>query len=981
MPLARAGLSFDTGASPEEARDLLASASQPVAPADSWLRLRNMDNSFVRDSAGAEIPLWPAAKPEHSLVERRAALARLQAQGFHLVALLRWNPESWPHGIRSEHPLRRLPIDLRDAFDRCRALAASYGDLIDYWEIDNEPDIGFVEENPETYAAFLKACYLGIAAGRPMADAGGQTPEARGPEDQKARRPENQNAGVSGERANLPVEISDSSSRASGPPILGPSGIPSSALRPPASGISPPSSVLRPPASRTRSRVLMAPLALPPGPYFTAFIANGGLRYTDGFNYHYYGYASDFTGVYEQFREAVTEAIVSDDGGRRPDAENPEDQKSGQSPARPSAPPTSGFGPPSSVLRPPPPALPSDVAILTTRFYPNTRGWVSVPIFDFDFPAAAAAAHRTQLEARPLADAEPRLTPQGRWLVSSGVTVEETPGSWRIRVDRLPAEPMRPAVAELPLPDGWESDPNTLLTFAYRIVPEGELKAGISEGQMTGRPEGPMVRRPDDQRASVQTSAPPTIQPSAPSTFGSSDHPASAPAFRPSDPPPLAPSALPSSVLRPPASGIRPPASGIRPPPSVLLPLAHRELPVFLTEYGYGLLSKEARDTPEGRARQASWFKQVQSQIHALGIARAMAFLLKPYLDNDRQEFGLLMQAKDGDRTPEAGSREDRTSGKPEDQRTRSPDDQKSSVPASDPTIRPPGLPAAAFPSSDLRPPSSVLRPPSSRLPSLKPSPALSALIADSTTPIPAQAWSTSEPSPQTSIVIDFVAGTGLTQSKNYTGYLAGGDFGLPGQPASARLVVYNFGSAAITGDLQLAGASWTLADASRMATLTLAPGERRELPVLITPAPIFAPQPATVTFRPSAFPALRSSDSPPSGVRPPTSGVNPSASIQPEARPIAMAIPGQLIFDVYIRMANGNLFSVGSPFSATDAAQHQAQRLGNLSMAFFGRAELPWRFETSEPAALVFFVRPDPKPLPVTLEISRADTRAFLLP
>jgi hypothetical protein len=350
-----------------------------------------------------------------------------------------------------------------------------------------------------------------------------------------------------------------------------------------------------------------------------------------------------------------------------------------------------------------------------------------------------------------------------------------------------------------------------------------------------------------------------------------------------------------------------------------------------------------------------------------------MAFLLKPYLDNDRQEFGLLMQAKDGDRMPEAGSREDRTSEKPEGQRTRSPDDQKSSVSASDPTIRPSGLPAAAFPSSDLRPPSSVLRPPSS--------PALSALIADSTTPIPAQAWSTSEPSPQTSIVIDFVAGTGLTQSKNYTGYLTGGDFGLPGQPASARLVLYNFGSETITGDLQLAGASWTLADASRMATLTLAPGERRELPVLITPAPIFAPQPATVTFRPSAFPALRSSDSPPSGVRPPTSGVNPSASIQPEARAIATAMPGQLIFDVYIRMANGNLFSVGSPFSATAAAQHQAQRLGNLSMAFFGRAELPWRFETSEPAALVFFVRPDPKPLPVTLEISRADTRVFLLP
>ena len=855
-----------------------------------------MDNSFVRDSAGTEIPLWPAAKPEHSLAERRAALAQLQAQGFHLVALLRWNPESWPHGIRSEHSLRRLPIDLRDAFDRCRALTTSYGDLIDYWEIDNEPDIGFVEENPETYAAFLKACYLGIAAGRPMADAGGQTPEARGPEDQKARKPENQNAGVSGERANLPVEISDSSSRASGPPILGPSGLPSS--------------VLRPPSSRTRSRVLMAPLALPPGPYFTAFIANGGLRYTDGFNYHYYGYASDFTGVYEQFRNAVTEAVASDDGGLRPDAGNPEDQKSGPSAARPSAPPIIGSSgppplrpsgppssvlrPPSSVLRPPPSALPSDVAVLTTRFYPNTRGWVSVPIFDFDFPAAAAAAHRAQLETRPLADGEPRLTPQGRWLVSSGVTVEETPGTWRIRVDRLPAEPMRPAVAELPLPDGWESDPNTLLTFAYRIVPEGELKAGIPEGQMTGRPEGPMVRGPDDQRASVQTSAPPTIQPSAPSTFGSSDHPASAQAFRPSDPPPLAPSALSSSVLRPPAS--------------VRLPLAHRELPVFLTEYGYGLLGKEARDTVDGRARQAAWFTQVQFQIRTLGLSHAMAFLLKPYLENNRQEFGLLTSLPSGRSSPE-------------------------------------------------RSPLATLA-----------SPALKAILADSTRSLTPQDWPVSEPRAETGIVIDFVASTGLAQAKSYSGYLVRGDFGTPGQPAQGRLVLYNLNSSETAGELHLEGNSWSLSASARSVTLSLAPQERQEIPVFITPEARFRPQPVRATFRPLASATIASSAIP---LRP---SVSPSESLASassgaETLPIAATAPVQLPFNAYLRTANGNLYSAGSTLAAMETVQSYRTRLGNLTLAFFGRAESPWAFVRNEPAALVLYVRPGT--LPVELEIT----------
>ena len=857
MPLARAGLSFDTGAPPEEARDLLASAGQPTAPADSWLRIRNMDNSFVHDGAGAEIPLWAAAKPEHSLAERRAALEQLQAHGFHLVALLRWNPESWPHGVRTEHPLRRLPIDLRDAFDRCRALAASYGDLIDYWEIDNEPDISFVEENPETYAAFLKACYLGIAAGR--SEGRGRTTEARGTEGQKA---------------------GGSEDRSSDHPTIGQSGLPSaSGVRPPASALSLPT--IRPsglpPSISARSRVLMAPLALPPGPYLTAFIANGGLRYTDGFNYHYYGYAEDFTGVYEQFRDAVTntEGPEAQMIGR-PDDPKPSIQTSDHPPIGSSDHPV-----------PRPSGLPANVSILSTRFYPNTNGWSSIPVFNFDFPATDAAKHRAQLEARPLAEGEPKLIPQGRWLVSSGVTVEETPGSWRIRVDHLPAEPMRPAMAELPLPDGWRPDLNALLSFAYRTLPQ--------EGQMVGGSDGPTPSTP--------TSDHPTIR--------SSDHPSAAPpTIRPSDHP----------IIRPPS-----------------LPLAHRELPVFLTEYGYGLLSKEARDTSEGRVRQASWFKQVQSQIHALGIARAMAFLLKPYLENDHQEFGLLMPT-----SAEAGR----------------PDDQKSGAQISDhPTIG------------------------SSDHPALRPSPALSTLIANSVAPITAQAWSISEPLAQTAIVIDFVAGAGLNQSKNYTGYLARGDFGRPGQPAAGRLILYNFGSASVTGDLQLEGDSWALADTSHTATLTLAPNERRELPVLVNSGPIFAPQSATATFRPSDHPPIRPSRPPSSDVRPPSPNISSQVPSQPEAREIATATPGQLLFDVYLRTANGNLFSLGSQNAATEIAQRQIQRLGNTTMAFFNRARLPWSFAANEPASLVFFLRPTSQPLPIALKITGATLNILASP
>ena len=84
---------------------------------------------------------------------------------------------TWRQGVRDPKSLRQLPLDLREAFERGRLLAATYGDLIDYWEIGNEPDISFVEENPETYATYLKACYLGVRRGCADALSGGRRTE------------------------------------------------------------------------------------------------------------------------------------------------------------------------------------------------------------------------------------------------------------------------------------------------------------------------------------------------------------------------------------------------------------------------------------------------------------------------------------------------------------------------------------------------------------------------------------------------------------------------------------------------------------------------------------------------------------------------------------------------------------------------------------------------------------------------------------
>ncbi|MDZ7901383.1 MAG: hypothetical protein U5L01_02050 [Rheinheimera sp.] len=47
------------------------------------------------------------------------------------------------------------------------------------------------------------------------------------------------------------------------------------------------------------------------------------------------------------------------------------------------------------------------------------------------------------------------------------------------------------------------------------------------------------------------------------------------------------------------------------------------------------------------------------------------------------------------------------------------------------------------------------------------------------------------------------------------------------------------------------------------------------------------------------------------------------------------------------------------------------AEAAENFTMAFFGRAKLPWRFVENKPVALVFFLRPEK--LPAVFEIKDA--------
>jgi hypothetical protein len=210
---------FDVGADARDALAIISSEPALASQQGTWLRIRGI--TAMTDNA--------------DLSREQEALRELHRRGFLNCALIEWDGRSWAGGVRKGGG-RRGPVDLREVWARARTLGRLYSELVDMWEIGNEPDISFLEDNPENYAAYLKACRAGLLAG--AVEAGGAKP-----------------------------------------------------------------------------RVLMAPLALPPGPYLARLWENGAGSATDGFNFHFYGYAEDFTGVYEQFRDAIEKAPTSADSG------------------------------------------------------------------------------------------------------------------------------------------------------------------------------------------------------------------------------------------------------------------------------------------------------------------------------------------------------------------------------------------------------------------------------------------------------------------------------------------------------------------------------------------------------------------------------------------------------------------------------------------------------------------------------------------
>jgi hypothetical protein len=594
---ARAAVSADSGQAADQFAPIAAAGGRDWW-AGGWVRLRGM--SGLPAPTAAEDP-------------RYQGLAALRQLGVNPVVFFAPGGRLWFRGSRLTGGRPSYPVDLGEAYSYAERLAIDAWPNVAAWEIDNEPDLFWTADNAGTYAAYLKAVALGLRAGAREAAEAATGP---GPRDPRAHAP----------APALPL-------------------------------------------------ILPGALAMTPGPYLEQLAANDFLSYIDGFNWHFYGYAGDFTGQYHQFETAVGElaaARAAAPGRGRLEAKalpvflteygysqlspaaaatvegrvrqwrwfksvteqmqalrvagpmafylpplfdgnlcefgltmrpgsmafNPADFGAAQA-----APWMAGIGTPVGggeatpalawlaaqpapnrtrdwPVKVPAPSpvvmdfLPDDnlqtmkswhgyllkpgtgalrtgggelriynfsaetltghltvnapaglmtalgtgeatltlapwelvhvpvgfrltadglgafpwevgfvadrgqapPAVFATKLYPNASTMTKEIAHRFDEPAANAAAaattaaNRRLLLDRPLAEEEPRLHPRGRWLVSDGMEVEEGAGGWRFNVTAMPAQPLRPAMAELPLPDDFDFPAAHLLLFDYQLA-------------------------------------------------------------------------------------------------------------------------------------------------------------------------------------------------------------------------------------------------------------------------------------------------------------------------------------------------------------------------------------------------------------------------------------------------------------------------------------------------------------------------------
>jgi hypothetical protein len=454
-----------------------------------------------------------------------------------------------------------------------------------------------------------------------------------------------------------------------------------------------------------------------------------------------------------------------------------------------------------------------------------------------------------------------------------------------------------------------------------------------------------------------------------------------------------------------------------------------RELPVFLTEIGDGMLGTAAGKTVDGRVRQWRWFRDVAQQIETLRLEGAMAFMLPPFQERGLSEFGLVMppalQA-----SPSAGGGSLRAGGlrfRPEDF----------------------GATGPAHWMADL----------GRRVGDGEASPALAYLIDHAKThPYESRPWKV-RVLPPSAVVLDFLADPETKAVKSVLGYVVSGE-GSDHAEGGGSLRIYNFSDHTVAGRLRIAGAVRILPDDSRMGgelrlgahSLLTAPlrlggargrGEEGEWEVAFIPdeagngmarisSRFYRGDPddgpaglvdsqslsgPNVAERRRLLGRRRAEGEPiltESGRWLTTEGLAvlerpgswtfridhpPIGELRPAMAELALpdgfrmslgdvlrldyrcwsagtgssryaGLSGALggLMQVQLRTANGNLYEVWPRLTPGAGWQIYQEAMARFTMSFYSRAALPWRFSDNRPAALVFFFWP--RTVPTEIEI-----------
>lgn len=134
-------------------------SDSPFGVVCPWAGTKDAGMKWIRCGAGCTALDWGAIEKERGIFDWKAADAEVRgiiAEGASPLPILGYSPKWASSGPDRNYP----PADLRDWSDFVYRMVYRYKGKIKYWEVWNEPDIGFWKGTIEQYSDLLKSAYV-----------------------------------------------------------------------------------------------------------------------------------------------------------------------------------------------------------------------------------------------------------------------------------------------------------------------------------------------------------------------------------------------------------------------------------------------------------------------------------------------------------------------------------------------------------------------------------------------------------------------------------------------------------------------------------------------------------------------------------------------------------------------------------------------------------------------------------------------------